>query len=124
HGKVDIRALPEAQPRRQRAFVPPSGATEAAVAAVIAEVLQLREVGADDSFFDLGGHSLLATQVASRLTQALGKPVPVRAILESGTVRRLAAQLDLAEPAQVRTIGKAARRVFPTRSTAGSSDDG
>src|SRR6185369_11525296 len=65
-------------------------AAEAGMAAIWAEVLGRGRVGALDNFFELGGHSLLATQVVSRLREASGVEVPVRALFERPTVRELA----------------------------------
>ncbi|HEX2568766.1 MAG TPA: MupA/Atu3671 family FMN-dependent luciferase-like monooxygenase [Polyangia bacterium] len=96
-GKVDRRALP-APPRRsdegEEGFVPPRTESEALVARVWGEVLRLGRVGREDHFFDLGGHSLLATQVMSRLGQASGVELPLRALFEAPTVAMLAARID------------------------------
>lgn len=50
-------------------------------------------VGLDENFFDLGGHSLLTVQVAARLGDAVGRPVPVTDLFRFPTVRGLAAHL-------------------------------
>ncbi len=62
----------------------------AVVQRVMAEVLSVDRVSADDDFFALGGHSLIATQLASRLASLWEREVPVRVIFERPTAARLA----------------------------------
>ncbi|MBF6170990.1 non-ribosomal peptide synthetase [Nocardia blacklockiae] len=89
NGKLDRRALPE--PAADVApYRPPRTAVERAVAAVLAEVLEVERVGLDDGFFALGGNSLAATRAASRLGEVLNTKVPVRLLLEEATVAELA----------------------------------
>ena len=97
NGKVDREALPvpEANLARPIAdFVAPRGPVEELVASVWGTVLGLDRVGAHDSFFDIGGHSLLATQVVSRLREAFGVDIPLRALFEAPTVAELAGRIE------------------------------
>jgi hypothetical protein len=92
NGKVDRRALPEAE------FVSAQGAAprdalEEIVAGLWGDVLHRPSPGLHDNFFELGGHSLLATQLASRLRDALGVAVPVRWFFEAPTVAELAERI-------------------------------
>jgi acyl carrier protein len=66
---------------------------QALVARVWSEVLKRARVGLLDDFFDLGGHSLLATQVMARLSDALGRNLPLSLIFEAPTVAELGARL-------------------------------
>ncbi|MFJ9455523.1 amino acid adenylation domain-containing protein [Kitasatospora sp. NPDC101447] len=66
---------------------------EEQIAAVWREVLQVGQVGPDDSFFEIGGHSLLLVQVQRKLSGALGRRVPGVALFAHPTVRKLAAHL-------------------------------
>ena len=92
----------QAAPRDERASVPtprssssvltaPSGEIETHLASTWEELLGVTPIGADDNFFELGGHSLLATRVLARIDSAFGVRLPLRAIFEAPTIRKLAA---------------------------------
>src|SRR5207244_1537115 len=76
--------------------VPPRTPTERAVAEVWCQVLGIAGVGAFDRFADLGGHSLLGIQVLWRLQEQFAVELPLRAVLEAGTLADLAAMVDAA----------------------------
>ncbi|GAA4887644.1 non-ribosomal peptide synthetase [Actinomycetospora straminea] len=94
NGKVDKARLPApaldaTAPRRE-----PAGPVEAALCAVVAEVLGVASVDPDDDFFALGGHSLLATRVVARAGDRLGGTLTVRDVFDAPTPAGLAARLD------------------------------
>jgi amino acid adenylation domain-containing protein len=89
-GKVDRRALPAPDPAAAPAGrVPPRTPAEELVAGIWERILGVRP-GVHDNFFDLGGHSLRATQVVSRVREAFGAELPLRALFEAPTVAGLA----------------------------------
>ncbi len=88
NGKVDRRALPApAWGEAGACYTTPRNPVEAALCGLFTEVLGAgAPVGIHDSFFDLGGHSLLATQLVSRIRDALGVELGLRALFENPTV--------------------------------------
>ncbi|WP_238421558.1 non-ribosomal peptide synthetase, partial [Gordonia sp. 'Campus'] len=95
NGKLDRDALPE--PGAAAGGVtaePPATATEVDLAALIAEILGVNDVGVTDSLFDLGGNSLTATRVAARAADFFDTTVTARDVFAAPTVRGLAAVVD------------------------------
>lgn len=72
----------------------PATESERAVARILAQILDVEKVGADDSFFDLGGNSLIATRVIARINETLGSSLAIRELFEDPTVAGLAARAD------------------------------
>ncbi|HEX2078241.1 MAG TPA: amino acid adenylation domain-containing protein [Longimicrobium sp.] len=115
NGKVDRKALPAPEARRDEAvaFVAPRDETERAIAEIWREALGVEQVGVDDNFFDLGGHSLLLVRVHGRIREALGPEVTVVELFQHPTVGALAARLarggEQAAPAR-EAVDERARR--------------
>jgi nonribosomal peptide synthetase DhbF len=94
NGKLDPRALPAPAFSAALPLRLPRSGREEYLCGLFAEVLEVGQVGIDDSFFDLGGHSLLAAWLVSRVSSELGLPLSVRALFEAPTVAGLAQHLD------------------------------
>jgi len=97
NGKIDRRALPAPEAQAET-YSEPRTPAEEMLAGIFAALLGVERVGAEDDFFRLGGHSLLATQLASRVRRAFGVEVPLPAVFEAPTPRRLAAHLETIVP--------------------------
>ncbi|MDH3600117.1 MAG: amino acid adenylation domain-containing protein [Candidatus Tectomicrobia bacterium] len=101
NGKVDRRPLPAPDASSlsaATAYAAPRTVTEATLATIWAEVLGREQVGIHDDFFALGGHSLMATQVVSRIQDALGVRLPIRALFEQATISGLAERVETFSP--------------------------
>lgn len=107
-GKIDRRALP-APERRRESYVAPTTPEETVLCAIFADVLSLDRVGVEDSFFALGGHSLLATLLISKVRTTLGVNLALRSLFEAPTVAQLAPNLQKADQnlPPIRTQGAA-----------------
>ncbi|WP_439740577.1 amino acid adenylation domain-containing protein [Bradyrhizobium japonicum] len=92
NGKVDRNALPapSEEAYAHRAYAPPQGEIETALATIWAELLGVERIGRHDNFFELGGHSLLAVQLMSRLSQAQGVELPLRTLFARPVLADLA----------------------------------
>ena len=120
-GKTDRRRLtPPAVVERLANTAPTTAgsATERLVAEVWREVLGLASVGVLDTFFELGGTSLHLVTVQRRLSERLGRPLPVVDLFRHPTVRALAAHLDGAAA----TAPAPARRRRAARDSADPAD--
>ncbi|KUH95903.1 non-ribosomal peptide synthetase [Mycobacterium sp. IS-1556] len=67
--------------------------TERALAALLAEVIDVPEVNRTDNFFQLGGDSILAVQLAARARDS-GLAVTARMVFEHSTLHELASVVD------------------------------
>jgi len=91
-GKLDRRALPEpatggaAVPR---AHIEPRNEVERQLATIWSELLDVKEFGVTDNFFDLGGDSLLAMQVLARIRRAFQVEVSVRSLFDGPSIDAL-----------------------------------
>lgn len=97
NGKIDRRALPDASTAItaiKTCDAPPKTETEKCLAAIFADVLQLKSIGLYDDFFELGGSSLLVTKVITEVRKHFDMPIPVRDFFANPTVAMIAALLD------------------------------
>ncbi|MGW6457509.1 amino acid adenylation domain-containing protein, partial [Streptomyces sp. NPDC055078] len=111
-GKVDNTALPEppASPTSPTnpsvPADPPRTATERAVAAIWATVLDQSDVGRTADFFAIGGHSLIAAHVLAAVRDRLGVTVPMRTLFTAPTVAAFAAAIDDGASADLPTVDR------------------
>ena len=93
NGKLDTRALPAPEYTEGDGYRAPTTPVEEILAGIYAQVLGLKRVGVDDSFFDLGGDSLSAMRVIAAVNTALDAHLAVRTVFEAPTVAQLAPRI-------------------------------
>ncbi|WP_144572332.1 non-ribosomal peptide synthetase [Bacillus paramycoides] len=95
NGKVNRKSLLELEEQFISEDITSSRTpVEELIVSVWSQVLGIRNISVQDSFFEIGGHSLLATQVVSRLQEIFQIELPVRELFEYATVESLAKRLD------------------------------
>ena len=63
--------------------------TEAKLAKIFADVLNVEKVGVYDDFFELGGHSLLATQLVSKVRNVFNVELPLKELFSNANINAL-----------------------------------
>ena len=92
NGKIDREALPS--PERAVTGTEAVGTpVEMAVAAMLAELLELSAIGPHDDFFELGVHSLMAAQLLVRIEERFDVELPMLAVFEHPTAAGIAAAI-------------------------------
>jgi len=108
HGKVDRDALPatagtdagavEMKDNDVGGQGPTPGGrrtdTEAVIAPVLTELLDVPAIGATQNFFLLGGHSMLGAQLIVRLEKLFGVEITLRFLFDHPTLAEIAAEVD------------------------------
>jgi acyl transferase domain-containing protein/thioesterase domain-containing protein/acyl carrier protein len=78
----------------QKARALPETETEAKVLTFWEQLLGLKDIGIDDSFFDLGGHSLIAVRLFAMIRKTYRVEFPISVLFEAPTIRNCAAMID------------------------------
>ena len=91
NGKIDRKALPVPHPDPPAACEPAPSSDSYTLQMIMIweDMLERRDIGVNDNFFDIGGHSLLAARVAARVKQVFGLHLPLQAFFRTPTVRGL-----------------------------------
>ena len=67
---------------------------EAGTAFVVAELLDIEEIGLNENFFLLGGHSMLGAQLIVRLEDMFGVEISLRYLFDHPTLAEIAAEVE------------------------------
>jgi amino acid adenylation domain-containing protein len=99
NGKADKKALLSLQhwPAIRSIYVPPGTPTEARLAGICAEILEIDkgQISATAGLFELGLHSLLLIKLAGHIRGQMGVSVPVNTLFNVKNFRDLAEKIDI-----------------------------
>ena len=89
--KIDKKALASMHVviESSHEYVAPRDETEAKLAKIFADVLNVEKVGVYDDFFELGGHSLLATQLVSKIRNVFNIELPLKELFSNANIDAL-----------------------------------
>ena len=96
NGKLDRARLPAPtndRPQLETVYAAPATELERRIVALWLRLLDRREIGVNDNFFDLGGHSLLMVRMQRALQEELERPVKLVNLFQFPTIRALAQHL-------------------------------
>jgi len=92
NGKINVDKLinTDHSPLQQTdKYVRPRTEEEKIITQIWSEILGVEKIGIYDNFYDLGGHSLVAIQIVANLSKAIGKTIPIAALIKSPSVEGL-----------------------------------
>jgi amino acid adenylation domain-containing protein len=96
NGKVDRKALSATELSKSDKSVEytlPITELEQSLTDIWSELLERKNIGVHDSFFDVGGDSASIVQLHSKLWNALGNEIPITKLFEHPTIHELAKYL-------------------------------
>jgi acyl carrier protein len=97
NGKVNRAALPapvDGNLLVEDNFVTPQGMVQQRLAGIIAALLHVERIGANDNFFLLGGHSLLGTQLIARVNESFGVELPLLQLFDHPTLAEMSDAIE------------------------------
>ena len=99
NGKVDKKALPasDGSGLSRKTYEAPEGELEKFLADTWQDLLNVKNVGRWDNFFDLGGQSLLAVQIVSRIEERLSRTLTLKSIFDHPVLSDMAGELAKSE---------------------------
>ena len=115
NGKVDRKALPDpdAGTLSANAYAAPRNETEAVLAEIWQQLLEVDQVGIHDDFFALGGHSLLSIRLIAAIRRKLGKEIALNNVFDAPTIAGLAAMLDAPDAGEETTTATGENHLIP-----------
>ncbi|SFB45452.1 thioesterase domain-containing protein, partial [Clostridium frigidicarnis] len=95
NGKLNRRALPKPNLEdRLTSYEAPRNVIEETLVRIWSEVLQTKEVGINDNFFEIGGYSLNAIILSGKIRKELGIEISITHVLKYQTIKEQAQLIE------------------------------
>ena len=114
-GKLDRRALPEPNIKKEKTYAAPRNHIEEELVGIWSEILgsdalhasQLQtSIGIDDNFFQLGGHSLKAIGMVNKIQKNFGVKIAIQTLFRFPTIAEVAAIIKSSNISDLEEIEK------------------
>ena len=112
NGKVDRRALPEPEINKNNEYEAPRNEVESKLVAIWEDILNIKEIGINNNFFEIGGHSLRATALTSRIYKEFGIRIALSSIFENPTIKELSKLVLKEDKREVPSISKVEKKDY------------
>jgi acyl-CoA synthetase (AMP-forming)/AMP-acid ligase II/acyl carrier protein len=89
NGKVNKRALPEAELSAAQGYVAARNEIEKQLTKIWQDLLGVNPIGVHDNFFELGGHSVLAMRVVHYIEKELSITIPISILFQFASINEL-----------------------------------
>ena len=124
NGKIDRKALPEPAglQRSSTEIIPPVSPLEKLIAGFWIDILQLKNVGINENFFDLGGDSIKGAIFANRMQLEIGSVFYVVALFEAPTIRELIGYMRTHYPEALERFGDTGTKSYESKTRLNSKD--
>ncbi|MBN1050272.1 amino acid adenylation domain-containing protein [Clostridium botulinum] len=107
NGKINRRALPEPMLNRNLyKYEGPRNDIEEKLVKVWCEILDLKNVGINDNFFDIGGHSLKAILLISIIQKEFNRELKIDELFNASTIKELSEYITLKDEVNYNGIKK------------------
>lgn len=94
NGKLDLKALPTEVAAQPRQLVPVANDTESKVADIWKALLDIEQIGTQESFFELGGHSLLLGKMQQQLKDDFDLTIEIIDLFKYPTISTLSQKIN------------------------------
>lgn len=107
NGKIDKKQLNNIEINFSMNYVAPQNELQQQLVDIWSEILQVNNIGIEDSFFEIGGDSLSSIRLVSEIYNKFGIKLTVNNIFENDTIEDLAVYMQAQNASLVENIEKA-----------------
>jgi amino acid adenylation domain-containing protein len=94
-GKIDRKALSAIAFKQKSKYYPPKTENEKKLVQIWGKILNQKNIGIKDNFYELGGNSILAIKLINKINKSFDLNLPVTTILKYPDIEKSAIQINI-----------------------------